>query len=454
MNYSALAKIEHAEELSRSERVQESIKAFEEAAQLFQESKKSLHERVMRIEDLTEKQSARDLERATDSRSNYCKARVVLELAGRLDKAGDVSACAVKYGQAADMFDNIIAGLDTEQDKKEIQLVATLSRAWQAMSIAEAETSPDQYDRASQLFDEAKDLSLGEKSKLLMAGHSRFCRALGVGARFVDSGDISLHAQATKNLESAADYYLKAEHPKESDYAKASKLLFDAYVHMGKASREEDQAKKAKLYMMAEKVLQTSASAFEKAGEPKKQEQVQRLLKKVAEDRELALSLTEVLHAPDAASKTTTFPSPTPSHESPTGRERFEHADMHVALIAHPKHLHVGQDVELVVEMTNAGKGGAVLRKVTDLFPEGFRIRVKPDVYGIDGNLLDLRGKRLEALSSEVVKLVITATSKGVFVLRPCIHFENESGMVRDQKTEPIEVTVRELGFSGWLKGS
>lgn len=453
-NYSAWAKIEHAEDLSRSEKYQEAVKAFEEAAQLFQESKKSLHEQIQKIEDLSEKQTARDLERAADTRSSYCRARIVLELAGELDKQGDVSASADKYGQAANLFDNILAVLESEQDRKEIQLVATLSKAWQAMSKAEAETSPSEYDRASQLFDEAKDLSTGEKAKLLMMGHSRFCKALGIGARFVDSGDITLHAEATRHLESAAHSYLKADHPKESDYAKASKLLFDAYVHMGKASREDDQGKKARLYMMAEKVLETSAASFDKAKEPNKRDQVLRLQKKVADDRELALSLTEVLHAPDVASRTTAFPSPTPSHESATGLERFGHADVHVTLIAHPKHLHVGQDLEIVVEMTNAGKGGATLTKVEDIFPKGFEVRVKPDTYQIEENHLSMRGKRLDALSSEVVKIILTPTSKGKFVLRPCVHYRDESGAAKDQKTEPVEVTVRELGFSGWLKGT
>jgi hypothetical protein len=453
-NYLAWAEIEHAEDLSRSENYDEVVKAFEEAARLFRDSKRSLHDQLAKIEDAAERQSARNLEKAADARSSYCMARIVVEEARALGKQGDASTSADKYGQAAILFEKILGELESEQDRKEIQLIAALSRAWEAMAKAEAETSPNQFDKASQLFEQAKNLSMGEKAKLLMAGHSRFCKALGIGARFVDTGDLTLHAEATKHLESAADYYLKAGHQKESDYAKASKLLFDGYVHMGKASREEDQVKKAKLYMMVEKVLQTSAASYEKAKENSKRDQVLRLLEKVKEERELALSLTEVLQAPDGVSATAAFPSPTPSHESATGRERFEHADVQVALIVHPRSLHVGQDLEVVVEMTNAGKGVAHLDKVENLFPKGFAVITKPDICQVEENNLEMRGKRLDALSSEVVKLVLKPLAKGKYTLKPRIVYRDESGSAKDHMPEPVEITVKELGIAGWLKGT
>jgi hypothetical protein len=442
MNYSAWAKVEHAEDLSRNENHQEAVKAFEEAAHLFKESKKNLHDQLAKIEDSSELQSARDLQRAADARSDYCKARIILEKAGALDKKGDVSASAEKYGQAADLFDKILTGLESDRDRKEIQLVATLSKAWQAMAKAEAETSPDHYDKASQLFEEAKDLSTGEKAKLLMAGHSRFCRALGIGARFVDTGDITLHAEATKYLESAADFYLKADHHMESVYAKASKLLFDAYVHIGKASREEDQVKKAKLYTMAEKVLQTSASAYDKAKEPNKRDQVLRLLEKVRDDRELALMLTEILHAPDAASQTDAFPVPTPSRESATGLDRFEQADVQVVLIARPKHLRLGQDLEVVVEMTNAGKRAAQLIKLKDPVPEGFTLKENPEGYQMEDGSLNLGGKRLNPLMTEEINLVLKPGKRGQFALKPQILYLDEGGKYKSHEPEPMKVTV------------
>jgi hypothetical protein len=452
-NYSAWAKVEQAEDLSSREKYQEAVNAFEEAAHLFREAKKNLHDQLTKIEDSAEQQSTRDLERAAETRSRYCEARIVLERARELDKQGDASGSANKYGQAAALFDVILENLEFEQDRKEFRLAATLSKAWKAMATAEAEASPEKYEEASRLFEEARGLTTGEKPKLLMSGHSRFCRALGVGAKFVDTRDIALHAEATKHLESAADSYLKADHKEDSDYAKASKLLFDGYVQMGRASKEEDQVKKTKLYAMAEKVLQTSASIYDRVREPSRRDQVLRLLEKVKEERELALSLTELLHAPDAASATAAFPSPTPSQESATGLGRFEHADIQVTLIINPKNPIVGQDVEIVFEMTNAGKGTAILKRVEDILPGGFEVAAKPDTCAIENHSLVMKVKRLDALHSEVVRLVLKPTSKGRFVLRPRIRYVDESGTEKDQAPEPVEITVIELGISGWLKG-
>ncbi|HEX9908439.1 MAG TPA: hypothetical protein VGB78_08255 [Thermoplasmata archaeon] len=453
-NYSAWAEVEHAEDLSRSESYDESIGAFEKASHLFQESKSSLHDQVAKIEDNDEKQLVRNLERAANSRRDYCKARIVLEKARSFDKQGDVSASSDKYGQAAELLEKMMPELESEQDRKELQLVATLSRAWQAMAKAESETSPNYYETASELFEKARDLSMGEKAKLLVAGHSRFCKALGMGARFVETGDVALHAGATKHMESAADYYLKAGHQRESDYAKASKLLFDGYVHMGKASAEEDQEKKARLYMVAEKVFNTSAEAYEKAKQPSKKSQVLRLSEKVKEERELALSLTGVIRAPDILSSTTAFSAPTPSHETTTGLDKFGHADVQVTLIVHPKHLIVGQNLEVDAEMTNAGRGAAKLTKIEGLLLDEFEVVDKPDMCRIEHNHINLKGRHLEALRTESIRLVLKPTVRGRFTLKPRVFYTDESGAQRDHVADQVEITVSEMGLSGWLRGS
>ncbi len=59
--------------------------------------------------------------------------------------------------------------------------------------------------------------------------------------KFAESGDTALHGLATGNLESAAKSYLNAGLEKDAEYANASKLLFDAYVLMDKAAKEEGE---------------------------------------------------------------------------------------------------------------------------------------------------------------------------------------------------------------------
>ena len=452
-NYSAWANIENAEDLSRKEQCEEAIRAFEQTVTLFNETKKSIQNELNEIEDPDEKQMATNLVKATDIRHEYCVARIALEEAKILDKKGDHYSSSEKYGSAAQTFEEISQASETEQERREFSLIISLSRAWQKMTQAEAEASPALYAEASQLFEKAKDFSPNEQTKMLVLGHSRFCKALEEGTKFADTRDATMHATATKYLESAANYYVNAGFPKASEYAKATQLLFDAYAQMDNAKRESDPEKKAKLYMMAEKVLQTSAGSFMKAEHPEKRERVLRLLEKVQEERELAVSLTEVLHAPSIVSSTTVFPTPTPTHEEAVGSERFEHADIQANVIARQKELKVGENLHLEIELVNAGKGAALLTKLTEILPEGFELIEKPETYRVEDRSLNMKGRRLDPLKTEEVRLVLKPKVQGVFPIKPRILYLDENGKYKSHEPEPVNVTVKELGVKGWLKG-
>jgi hypothetical protein len=452
-NYSAWANVENAEDLSRKEQCEEAIQAFEQAVTLFNKTKKSIQNELNRIDTTDEKQMATSLIKATDMRHQYCIARIALEEAKILDKKGDHYSSSEKYGSAAQTFEEISQESETEQERREFNSIISLSHAWQKMTRAEAEASPQLYAEASQLFEKAKDFSPNEQSKMLVLGHSRFCKALEEGTKFADTRDATLHATATKYLESAANYYVNAGFQKASEYAKATQLLFDAYAQMDNAKRENDPEKKAKLYMMAEKVLQTSAGCFMKAEHPEKRERVLRLLEKVQEERELAVSLTEVLHAPSIVSSTTVFPTPAPTREEAVGSERFEHADIQANVIAHQKELKVGENLHLEIELVNAGKGAALLTKLTEILPEGFELIEKPETYRVEDRSLNMKGRRLDPLKTEEVRLVLKPKVQGVFPIKPRILYLDENGKYKSHEPEPVNVTVKELGVKGWLKG-
>jgi tetratricopeptide (TPR) repeat protein len=453
-NYVAWAQVENAEDLSQKERSKESIDAFREASNLFRDSETQMRERLAKIESPDEKQMVKRLIEAIEHRQGLCRARIALEEARVLDKGGNLSSASEKYGLVADMFAKIKQRLSTDQDRKEIELIITLSKAWKAMAKAEAESSPELYEEAAHLFDEAKILSPGDKAKNLALGHSRLCMALGAGARYSDTSDSTLHAAAVQNLESAAKYYLKANLQSAAEYAKASKLLFDSYAYMNKAGSEEDQEKKTKLYTMAEKVLQASVSSYEKAGQPGRKEQVLKILAKVKEDRELAMSLAEVFLAPDIVSTAMAFPSPAPTHETAVGLDRFEHADVQATLIAKPKELHVGQELSLEIELINAGRGPAQLTKVEAIIPKGFLVIQEPEKYRMEDSQINLKGRRLDALKTEDVRLVVKPSSKGRFRLNPRIMYLDDSGANRTCEPAPVEIVVKEMGISGWIKGT
>jgi tetratricopeptide (TPR) repeat protein len=396
---------------------------------------------------------ATNMLKATDTRHEYCQARIAVEEAKILDKKGDHYSSSMKYGSAAQTFQKIGQGQESEQEKREIQFIITLSRAWQKMTLAEAEASPTLYAEASELFEQARDYVPNEKTKMLVLGHSRFCKALEAGTEFADTRDQALHAVAVQHLASASNYYIKADFQTASEYAKATKLLFDAYAYMDNAEKEKDPDKKAKLYVMIERVLQTSAGSYTKAEHPEKREQMLKLLEKAKEEQELAAAMTEALHVPSIVSATTAFASPSPTKEEAVGSERFEHADIQANLIIRQKELRIGEDLSIELELVNAGKGFALLTKVTEIIPKGFELAEKPGNCRVEDSYLNLKGKRLDPLKTEEVRLVLKPTVQGTFSLKPTVLYLDENGKYKSHEPEPVMIVVRELGIKSWIKG-
>lgn len=452
-NYSAWAKLDEAEELSRKENSEEALQTFEAASALFEETRKSLEKRLPKIEDSEEKEMATEMLKATRLRHQYCAARVAVEEAKIFDKKGDHFSSSEKYTSAAEILERIQEAVQTERDKKEFKLIAILSRAWAKMTMAEAEESPGFYAEASELFEKAKELSPNEKAKTLALGHSRFCRALEAGMKFSDTGDEKLHEVAVQQLESAAKYYVRAGIQSASEYAKATELLLEAYSNINNAKKEADPERRTKLFAMAQKILQTSAGSFMKAEHPEKREQVLRLLEKVKEEQELAMSLSEVLHTPAIVSTTTAFSTPTPNHENAVGIEKFENANIQANIISRQKQLKVGENLDLEIELVNAGKGPALLIKITELIPKGFELAENPEVYRVEDSYLNMKGKRVDPLKTEEVRLKLKPKVQGEFLLKPTVLYLDENGQYKSNHPEPVTLTVTELGIKGWLKG-
>ncbi len=177
------------------------------------------------------------------------------------------------------------------------------------------------------------------------------------------------------------------------------------------------------------------------------------LLEKVKENRQLAVSLTEILHAPSLTSTTEAFETPVPNQETAVGLQRFEQADVQARLLARQKDLKVGENLDLEIELVNAGRRGCQLVRVEDAIPEGFELATNQESYRVEDGFLNMKGKRLDPLKTEALKLVMKPRKKGQFTLRPRILYVEESGKFKSHDPQPITVTVKELGISGWLKG-
>jgi hypothetical protein len=109
-------------------------------------------------------------------------------------------------------------------------------------------------------------------------------------------------SEAKRHIEAAMSQYLRAGYRTMSDYAGATSRLLDAYQYSYNAQLESDTKKKAQFYQVAERLLQSSAGAYLKAKHPEKSDEVRRILERVKEEREIAVSLSEVLHAPTIVS--------------------------------------------------------------------------------------------------------------------------------------------------------
>jgi len=377
-NYLAWVLVEHGEELSRKDKSDEALRAFEHAAGMFIETENSIKAHLPSIQDLEERKMATNVLRGSYIRQHYCLARARLEEARLLDKKGDHLASSGMYGMAVRLLERVDTELEFEHDKRELRFLILVAQAWEKMMRAEAEASPNLYREAGACFESASKLSLNEKSGMLVLGHSQMCRALEAGLKLTNSMNRTTYDAAKRYLKNAANYYQKAGFQEATEYAKATELLFDAHWIIGSAKEEHNPDKRARFCVEVEKLLQSSAGAFERARHVEKQEQVAELEKKVGELRELETSLGPLLSASRIASSRNVFTVPTPTYEEPVGLERFENAEIRATLNVRNRQLAIGESVALEIEIVNAGRAYALLTKIKNAIPEGFELVGRP----------------------------------------------------------------------------
>ena len=447
-NYYAWQQLEKGENLSRKEEPSEAIQSFHLAIEYFKKSEDSIKKKFETLKSKEEKKLAANLIIVSGLRGRYCHARISLEEAKVFDKHGEYSLSSKSYGKAAESLCKIINELESEEEKTELRLIMFLSQAWEKMALAEEHASPEFYLKASQLFVEAKKYSPNKKTTMLILGNSSFCKGLAAGIDYQSSLDLKDHAKAKSLMKSAAIRYLQAGFKTASEYAKATQRLFEAYVFMNQTESEVDQEKRAKKYRMAENLLQISAGSFMKAKQPEKTAQVQRILETVREERNLAISLNEILHTPAIASTTLSFTTPTPAREVSIGLESFEHANVQANLITHVKEVKVGESFCISIEFVNAGKEPALLTRVEEFIPPNFVVVEKPEMYRLEDTCLNMKGKQLAPLNLVEAKLVLQPSKKGVFQLKPQVHYLDELGQTKSLELKSIEIKVKEVILS------
>jgi tetratricopeptide (TPR) repeat protein len=424
-NFRALSLLEQAEIYSRKDCDTEAIEAFEKVIKLLQESERILRAQLIRIDKTDEKDSVVRLIDTSNTRVQYSRGRIEVEEAREYDKKGDHATSSAKYQSAAAIFEKMMQ-LDSEQTRKEAKPLVYLCEAWQKMTLAEAKSSPIFYEEAADLFKLASECSTNESASMLALAHSNFCKALEAGTEFEITRNSAMYTETKKYMDIAATCYLKAGYETSSEYAKATQRLFDAYVFMNNAKRETDPEKQARHYLMADRVLQDAIEAFSRAKHNEKTLQVQKLLEQVKEERELALSLSEVFHAPTLTSATVSL-AISHSEERAVGLERFEHASVQANLIQKEQNIKVGEEASLELQIVNVGKEPVFLTRIENILPQGFQL-VNTDDFRVEIPHLIMKERRLEPLKTEELTVVLRSFMMGTFEINPRIVCVDETG--------------------------
>jgi len=245
-------------------------------------------------------------------------------------------------------------------------------------------------------------------------------------------------------MEIAASYYIKSGFQTAAEYANGTQRLFDAYIFMETAKEETDPEKKAKYYMMAEKVLQFSVESFVKARHPEKIEQTQKILARVREEKELAGMLSDILHAPTIVSSTESFVTLTPREEKAVGLESFERANIQATLAPQIQQVKTGEEFTLEIYVANVGKEAVLLTHIDEALPEGFELAAKPDYCHVEDSHFNLKGKRLDPLKTEEIKLVFRSFDESTVEIKPKINYVDEKGHQLLYEPEPVTIELSE----------
>ena len=444
-NYFAWAKLEQAEESSRTDKSQVAIEDFHKAIKYFLETEINIKTKINENPIAEEKDLLTRILKASDLRQKYCQARILMEKAKLLGREGNYFDSSISYGKAAETISAILEKIDVEIERKELKYLSILCRAWEKMANAEEKTSSESYLAAAKLFEQAKEHCYTKKGSLWALGNSSFCKGLAAGLRYKTSMNLKENALAKQYIKDAASSYSEVGFRNASEYAKATLRLFDAYVFMNQAETEIDPQKKTKQYQMAENLLQIAAGSFMKAKQPEKQVQVKGILANVKEEKELAVSLSQVMQAPTITSSTLSFSAPSPTSETSVGLESFEHANVQANIVTQVKEVKVGESFCLSVEFVNAGREPALLMRVDDFVPQDFVVVKKPEIYRIEETTLNMKGKQIAPLKLVEVKLTLQASKKGNYSLNPRVQYLDEVGQNKSLQLKTLEIKVEEV---------
>ncbi len=451
-HYVASSLLENGEGLSQQEKLEASTENFASSAKAFQETRKELEIKIKHSSGSSERQELADWHLVTSHLEKYSLSRKALEEARILDRKGEEKSSSARYSSAASSFKALLEETADEKNRRELETLTLVCEAWAKMKEAEAEVSTELYAEAAQSFVKVEKTAPKRRFRLLALANATMCNALELGTRFRQTRDTQLYSQIKKHLETAADYYQEAGFENAADWTHGTERLFDALVYLTEAEAEKESDKKADLFHLAVRHFQQAARIYADAGFAKKSNEALRYLKKAQEEKQLLLAPIEVLAESPAVTEVTVSPVSL-TRERAFGLERFETANVVGKFHIAEREPHVGEDVTCKLEISNAGRSTATLIRLEGIVPKGLTIDSARVPYRVEGDSLDMRGKRLEYLKTLEVEIPLKTAKKGSYQVRPTLIFADEKGNLRTHEFELVSLTVKELGIAGWIRG-
>ncbi len=422
--YFAWIFLEEAEYLSKQERHNDAIEQFRSSSKYFNEASNVLEEVLRQSKDKLENERIKKLKDVAIVRINYCNARLNVEKARILGKKGEHIIAAENFSCAASQFKEICTKFKLERERRELEAVYHLCRAWESMELAEKNEDSHKFAEAAHLFEKASNFFSDNKLKILSSSNSAFCEALELGCRFDESTKTSIKSELYPRikvmLRKAASSYKKGGFINEADWALATSTYFDAAWHIIQADEEMNLEKKKSLLKIGSEILKSAANLFGKSGYKNKEKEILDKLEMVQKEERIIVSALNTISEPSITKSTVGIIAPAcplESSQSPRISELREFGDeiakAEIKEVSKEKYKLIYKDFlkdhpEIQRQEFRVGIAQIGISKTGDLLGE---------FYTENNGLLNLRKDKVDIISKKVKEMIKNAHDNEVNVL-------------------------------------
>ncbi len=422
--YYAWTFLEEAEHLSKQESHDDAIEQFKSSSMHFNEALNVLEEVFKQSKDKLENERIKKLETVAKLRINYCDARINVENARVLGKKGEHLLAAENFSSAASQFKNICAKFKIERERRELEAIFHLCKAWESMEYAENNEDSNKFAEAAHLFEKASDFFSNSKLKILSSSNSAFCQALELGCRFDESTKTSIKSELYPRikviLRKAASSYKKGGFINEADWALATSTYFDAAWHLIQADEELNLEKKKNLLKIGSEILKSAASLFGKSGYKNKEKDILEQLELVKKEEKIIVSALNTISEPSITKSTVGIIAPAcplESSQSPKISEVREFSDeilkAELREGSREKYKLIYKDLlkgqpEIQQHKFRVGIAQIGVSNTDDILSE---------FYTEDNGLLNLREDKVKMVSNKIIEMINKAHDNKINVL-------------------------------------